>query len=265
MRLIAHKTWRQMEFFDLVNISEQYLELVSPTTPDKILTLGQSLRLRPGCQVIDFACGYAEALVLWAERFGISGVGIEVREQACQRARTKVAERGLSDRIEIVCAKAAEYEFKEQTFDAATCIGASFVFGGYRPTLCALRQAIRPGGRMGIGEPYWKSDQVPPVYAAQERFHSEIELARIARREGFEFEYVVRASQDDWDRYESGNWHGLIRWLEENPAHPERDAVREHLRKQQDEYLTYGREYLGWAMYVLAPSGGCHPPLPSPI
>ena len=242
-----------MEFFDLVNISEQYIELASPTTPDKLLTLGESLRLRPGCRVIDFACAYAEALVLWAEHFGISGVGVEVREHACQRARAKVSERGLSDRIEIVCAQAADYPFEEQAYDAATCIGASFVFGGYRPTLCAMQRAIRPGGRLGIGEPYWKSDRVPPSYAAQETFHSESELLQIARQEGFNLEYIVRANQDDWDRYESGNWRGLIRWLEENPAHPERDPVREHLHKQQDDYLTYGRAYLGWAMYALAP------------
>ena len=243
-----------MEFFDLVNISEQYIELASPTTSDKLLTLGQYLRLRPGGRVIDFACAYAEALVLWAEHLHILGVGVEVREHACQRARTKVSERGLSDRIEIVCAKAAETEIEAQTFDAATCIGASFVFGGYRPAIRAMQQAIRPGGRLGIGEPYWKSDRVPPSYAAQEPFHSESELLQIARQEGFDLEYVIRASQDDWDRYEAGNWHGLIRWLEDHPAHPDRDAVIEHLHKVQDQYLAYGREYLGWAMYVLAPS-----------
>ena len=78
-----------MEFLDLVNISEQYLDLLSPTTPAKVLSLGQHLGLRPGCRVIDFACGHAEVLALWAERYGITGVGIEVREHACQRARAK--------------------------------------------------------------------------------------------------------------------------------------------------------------------------------
>ena len=70
---------------------------------------------------------------------------------------------------------------------------------------------------------------------------------------GFELEYVIRASQDDWDRYEAGNWHGLVRWLEDHPEHPERQAVVEHLHKVQDDYLRYGREHLGWAMYVLVP------------
>ena len=86
-------------------------------------------------------------------------------------------------------------------------------------------------------------------------FHTEYELLQITREEGFDLEYVVRASHDDWDRYETGNWYGLIRWIEENPDHPERQDVIDHLHKAQDEYLRYGREYLGWAMYILNPIG----------
>jgi SAM-dependent methyltransferase len=243
-----------MDPFDLVDISEQYMELASPTTPAKILTLGRYLRLAPGIRVIDFACGYGEALALWAEEFGITGVGVEVREHACRRANAKLSERELGDEVEIVCVPAADYAFEKQTFDVATCIGASFVWGGYRPTIHAMREAVRPGGRLAIGEPYWKSDDVLPRYRAQEpSVHSELELLQIAHQEELEFEYVVRASQDDWDTYEAGNWHGLIRWLEDNPEHPEREFVLEHLHKIQDDYLTYGRPYLGWAMYVLAP------------
>jgi ubiquinone/menaquinone biosynthesis C-methylase UbiE len=245
-----------MKFFDLVNISERYLDLASPISPAKVVELGKYLRLREGSRVIDFACGYAEALILWAERFGIVGTGVEVREQACQRARAKVAERGLCDRVEIVCAQAAGHPFEEQTFDAATCMGASFVFGGYRQTVCALRRAIHATGRLGIGEPYWRRDSVPPEIVAQETsIHGEHSLVQIARAEGFDFEYVIRASQDDWDTYAAGNWHGLVRWIEEHPEHPEREAVIEHLHEIQDEYLGYGREYVGWAMYVLAPLG----------
>jgi hypothetical protein len=44
------------------------------------------------------------------------------------------------------------------------------------------------------------------------------------------------------------NW-----WIEGNPDHPEREEVVRHLHKSQEEYLSYGRQYLGWAMFVLAP------------
>ncbi len=243
-----------MEFFDLVNISERYMELVNPTTPEKVLTIGRFLGLEEGSRVIDFGCGYGEALALWAERFGISGIGIDVREHACDRARKKMAERGFTDRIEIVCANAAEYPFEKHAFDAAVCIGASFIWGGYRPTLQAMKQAIHSNGKLVVGEPYWLKEHVPPGYAKGEQgVHTEYQLLHMAREEGFDFEYMVRASHDDWDRYEAGNWNGLVRWIEENPDHPERREVINHLHRIQDEYLRYGREYLGWAMYVLNP------------
>ncbi len=250
----ADERLKPMDFFDLVNISERYIELINPSTPEKIIEFGKYLRLSEGSRVIDFGCGYAEPLVLWAEKFGISAIGIDVREQVCDRARRKVSGKGLSERIEIVCGKGADYRFDEFSFDAATCIGASFVWGGYKPTLQAMKRAIRPGGRLGIGEPYWRKSAVPPRYAGQESaIHTELELLHISRGEGFDFEYVVRADTDDWDRYEAGNWHGLIRWLEDNPEHPERTDVIKHLHKNQDEYLGVRRECMSWAMYVLAP------------
>jgi hypothetical protein len=100
---------------------------------------------------------------------------------------------------------------------------------------------------LAIGEVYWTSDTVPPEYA-------ETELLRITREEGFEIEYVIRASPDDWDRYVADNWRGLLQWLDENPAHPDRRQVFEHFRRSQDDYFRYERQYMGWAMYVLKPS-----------
>lgn len=243
-----------MEFFDLVNISEKYMELINPTTPEKMVTIGKYLRLSEGSRVLDFGCGFGEALVLWAEQYGAGGIGIDVRPYACERAGKKVDDRGLAERIEIVCGKGADYRFEPRTFDAATCIGASFVWGGYREAVGAMKDAVRSGGRLAVGEPYWRTDCVPPEYTRKEQsIHTESDLLEITREEGFDLEYVVRGSDDDWDRYEAENWHGLVRWIEENPEHAERREVIDHLHKSQDEYLRYGRKYLGWAVYVLAP------------
>ena len=243
-----------MDFFKLMSISHRYMEILNPSTPEKIIKLGKMLRLKEGSRVIDFGCGCAEPLYLWAEEFGISGVGIDISADFCERARNKLVTHGLSQRIEIVCCPGADYKFQEGSFDAATCIGATFVFGGYRQTVQVIKQAIKPGGRLGIGEPYWSSDRVPPEYVRKETsIFMESELLQTAREEGFDIEYVVRASHDDWDRYYSDNWYGLIRWLEENPGHPEREEVMKHLHSEQDDYFRYIREYMGWAMYVLTP------------
>jgi protein-L-isoaspartate O-methyltransferase len=243
-----------MEFFDLMSVSHRYLELLDPCSPEKILELGKWLGLKEGVRVIDYGCGCAEPLALWAHHYGVTGVGVDVAPEFCDRAVKKLRARGLADRIEIVCSAGADYPVQEASFDVATCIGATFVFGGYRETVRALRKAVRARGRLGIGEAYWRTDAVPVEYAQrQPAIRAERELLDITREEGYELEYVIRASQDDWDRYSSGNWYGLLRWLEENPSHPDRQQVLDHYRRTQDDYVRYERSYVDWAMYVLSP------------
>jgi SAM-dependent methyltransferase len=248
------------------------IELVNPTSPEKILEIGRlagmaadSLRpadrLRPadkvrptGKTLIDFGCGYAEPLVLWAEAFGIAGIGVDIRPKAVERARRKIEQRGLAGRLEVVQGKGAEYAFEPGSFDFSACIGASFVWDDLPQALQALKRAIRPEGRIILGEPYWLKDAVPPDLAqAQPDIHSETWLLHAFRQAGLETGYVIHSNHDDWDRYEASNWRSLLRWIESNPAHPDLPQVIEHLHESQDEYFRYGREYFGWALYLLQP------------
>jgi SAM-dependent methyltransferase len=245
-----------MEFLELKNISERYLELVNPSTPEKILVAGRVAGMRQGGRVIDFGCGYGEALVLWAREFGISGVGIDIRPAACERARRKITAQGLGDRLEIVCGPGAEYAFTAHSYDVASCLGATFIWrGGFQEAVRAMRRAIMPSGRLIVGEAYWLRSVAPPEYVQGERgITTEDELLRIAHEAGFELVYVLHSSRDEWDHYESENWRGLSDWLDENPTHPTREEVLRHLQESQEEYVRYGREYLGWALYVLKPT-----------
>ena len=135
-----------MEFFDLMSISHRYMETLDPTTPEKIIKFGKLLKLKKGSRVIDFGCGCAEPLTIWAEEFGITGIGIDISRDFCDRARDKLSKRGLSDQIEIVCSPAGDYVFEKGAFDAATCIGATFAFGGFQKTIQAMKQAINHAG-----------------------------------------------------------------------------------------------------------------------
>ena len=243
-----------MDAFELYNISEHYMELINPFDSKKILTLGKFLGLRNGSRIIEFGCGFGEVLVLWAKEYGITGIGIDIREYACERAKKKIKEQGLDKSIEIICGNGAEYEFDKQGFDVAACIGASFIWGDYRATIQAMKEAIQPNGKLIIGEPYWIKEPVPSSYREQNKvIHNEYELLTIAREEGFDFEYMMRANHDDWDRYEASNWYSLNRWIEEHPHHPEKQEAIDWLHKTQEEYLKFGREFLGWGVYILNP------------
>jgi SAM-dependent methyltransferase len=241
-----------MDFLDFFDIAERHMELINPTSTEKILSIGNILKLKPESRIIDFGCGFGETLALWSDKFGISGIGIDIRKYACTRAQQKLEHRGISSRIEIVCANGAEYPFEKHGYDVSLCIGASFIWDTYEPTILAMKEALKPGGKLVIGEPFWLKEPVPPEYAQKyPMIHREFDLWKIAQKAGFDFEYMVRANQDDWDRYEAGNWYGMHCWLEENPQHPERQEVIDKLHEWQEEYFKYGREYLGWAIYVL--------------
>ena len=241
-----------MNFFELKNIAERFIDLINPSTPEKMIRIGEILRLQPESQVIDFGCGFGEVLALWGEHFGISGVGVDIREYACQRERQRITKANLDERIEIICANVANYSVDQHAFDVVICTGASFIWDDFGGALRALSSAVHQKGKIVIGEPYWLADEIPPAYRQRkDEVHTEYELLHRMRKEGLELEYLVRASIDDWDRYEAGNWYGLVCWIEENAHHPDREVVVEHLRQSQDEYLRYGRQYLGWAIYVL--------------
>lgn len=240
-----------MEFLDLKDIAEKRMELVNPISAEKLLHLGRVIGLQPGQQVIDFGCGYGEMLRLWGESYGINGLGIDVRALACERARNKFSRIGWQDRFEIVQGNAATYAYTPHAYQVAACIGSTFIWGDFRGAIRGMQDALVPGGALAIGEVYWRTGHAPPAYVRQEQLFTETELLAIAREEGFEVGYVVRASQDDWDNYEAENWRGLLDWLEKNPEHPERAQVHTFLSESQDEYFRYGREYVGWAVYLL--------------
>ncbi len=72
-----------MKFLDFKDIAERDMELVNPISAEKVIEIGRLAGLAPGKQVIDFGCGYGEALVLTGRScFGSGGVGIDIRSRA---------------------------------------------------------------------------------------------------------------------------------------------------------------------------------------
>ncbi len=244
-----------MDFFELVQISTQHLELTTPTAPTKLWTIGEYLGLNPAKKIVDFGCGYGRALELWAKDFGVSGTGIDIHQFLCQRAFERIQASGLEDRVKIICANALEYRFETEKFDVASCLGASFIWGGFHQALQKMKPILLPDGKLVIGEPYYEVDKVPAELRKYEGdLHTEFGLFEIIRAEGFDVEFVVRASRDDWDRYKSANWYGLLRWIDENPTHPEREYVIDYVHKQQEMYFKYQVQLEGWAIYILRPA-----------
>lgn len=245
-----------MESHDIVTIAQGALPIMNPTTPEKVLAAGEAAGLSPVSRVVEVGCGNGTILALWSEAFGISGIGIEQRQSACETAEQLFADAGLGGRISVLCMDGREF-VADELFDCAACIGASHIWNGFEPALHAMLDLVHDAGTIVMGERYWRHDGAPPEFAREwTEVLTEYEILRTVRDAGLDLAAVVRASEDDWDRYESGIWGSLLAWLAEHPDHPERDGIAEYLRRLQDEYFGYGREHMGWAMYVLVPAAG---------
>jgi SAM-dependent methyltransferase len=131
--------------------------LQNPTSEEKIRLLGERLGLGPGSHVLDMASGRGGPAIVLAREFGCRLTCVERAPEFVADARTLVEQAGLEDRIELVEADGATFELGH--YDAALCIGATFVYGGLVPTLERLRSAAP---LLAVGEPYWRSWPLPP-------------------------------------------------------------------------------------------------------
>ena len=232
-------------------VVESKHELQNPTSPEKIRRLGTHLELGPASHVVDVASGRGGPALVLAESFGCRITCVERADEFVAVARERARATRLDGRVEIVHADAREFPLEPDRYDAALCLGASFVWGGLAETVAALAVAVRPRGFVAVGEPYWR--RPPPSDLELEHGEDFVTLPEtVARFETAELELVglIASSYDDWDRYESLHWLALEEWLRAHPDDPDAAEFRARGERYRDRYLRWQRDLLGWAILV---------------
>jgi SAM-dependent methyltransferase len=248
-------TWK---FYDITHRDHV---VCNPTSVAKLDELVGLLDLPTAPRVLDVACGKGELLLRLAARWGrgpagegFRGVGIDISPFHIAELRDAATRRAPAADLELLEMGGADYRAEPASFDLTCCVGASWVFGGHAGTLRALRDATRPGGQVLVGEPFWQREP-DPAYLASAGFrrdefgtHAGNVAAGVAA--GLTPLLALVSNGDEWDRYETLQWRAAARHVTANPDDPDAPELLRRVAKSRDEYLTWGRDVLGWALYL---------------
>jgi SAM-dependent methyltransferase len=207
--------------------------------------------------VLDIGCGRAEVLARVLEaRPAARGVGVDPSPFAIERARANLAARGLAERVTLRETKFDATDFERTTFDVVLCVGATHALAdNLAAALVALRPLARPGGILVVGDGYWRREPDPAYLeflgasAADYRDHGGNVAA--AAEAGLSLVLAVETSLAGWDRYEGAYAANMHAYLAAHPDDPDAEAMRRRIDRWRDAYHRYGRDTLGFGLYVL--------------
>jgi SAM-dependent methyltransferase len=233
-----------MDRADASRIAHGELRLWNPLSEAALDETIALLEPPPGGRVLDVACGRAEVLRRVAERFDVEATGYD--------SDAALIESGPPG-LELLVRDSPP----PGPFDVVVCIASSHALGGFPDALGALRELVRPGGEVLLGEGYWcqppsaeyldalggaSADELPDYSA----------LMRAAEQAGLTPLHASVASEADWDRYE---WRLILnaeRWAAANPEDLGADVLRERARSARERMtMPGGRETLGFALVLL--------------
>ncbi|MCC6804630.1 MAG: class I SAM-dependent methyltransferase [Anaerolineae bacterium] len=244
-----------MSVLQMHEISEANHHILNPFTHEKLMLLGEVCRLTPGMRQLDLCCGKGEMLCQWSRRWGIEGIGVDISKVFLAAAHERAAEFGVSDRIQFIEGDAGQYSAEAQGFDVVSCIGATWIGGGLVGTLRLMLPALKPGGLLLVGEPYWSDPAPEEAYTAlgvsKDEFTSLAGTLDRIHSAGLELVEMVLANPDSWDRYEAGQWWNLYEWLRDHPDDPLAPEVRQTYERSQSSHLAYQRRYFSWGVFVM--------------
>lgn len=115
---------------------------------DKLELICRKLDLKPGMRLLDVGCGWGSMAIHAAREHGVSVVGVTLSGEQAAYARKRIAQEGLTDRIEI---RVQDYrDVRDGPYDAISSIGMAEHVGAERYLEYAndLYALLKPGGRL---------------------------------------------------------------------------------------------------------------------
>jgi hypothetical protein len=113
---------------------------------------------------------------------------------------------------------------------------------------------VAPGSWVVTGEPYWLQEPCEEYLEVlglpKEALGTHIGNVEAGEERGLDLVHTLVSNSDDWDRYEGLQWSASDEYARSHPEDPDLPELMRRVGEEKAAYLRWGRETLGWAIYV---------------
>lgn len=236
------------------------IELVwnGPVSDTRMGKYIETLELAAGQRVLDVGCGCGEVLIRLCERYQVQGVGIDSSAAHIAEAVRRAEGRVFDSELHFVEADAQTFHVEPGSLDLAICMGASHAFGlgsgAFRNAIERMIPWVTPGGLLLMADGYMRQRATPEyrkligdsmpddaTHAANVATGKQLGLIPLA---------AWTSSEDEWDDFEWSYQRIVQRHALQRP---DDDGAQARLAKRREwmvAYLRWGRETLGYGIYI---------------
>ncbi len=227
----------------------------SPLSIEKTDQIIALLDLPLAARVVDLGCGEGEFLIRVMERYGAIGHGIDPQTSALEKCRAKSKGRVNPEHLHLFAKHGADFDWSQEQFDLAICIGASHAFEGFNPTLRKLKKHVRPNGLILMADIFWKKRPAKEYadFLGEGWPPPDIDFsARViaGEKEGLLALYSVPSSQEEWDHFEGEFATKRFRKALAMSDEEARNGAVMKTKIWRDAYFKWGRSTMGFGFYL---------------
>ena len=239
------------KFSAIAHRDHDYCNPISAAKIERVLDL---LPLDESSRVLDLGCGRAELSLRIIERFGSTVVAIDHSSYMLDAARERAEWTGALGKLHLDDTDIRDFQADPQTFHLSVMLGGGGIPGGMGGICRQLKTWTKSGGYVLIGEGYWRArpnaEYLALLGGPDSQFLDHRGNVNAGIEAGLVPMHAATASPDEWDEYEWKYCRSIERYAREQPDDADVPQMLERIRHWRDAYLRWGRETLGFAVYL---------------